>query len=950
MSEAYLKAMNPKLKNQTLSKCPHCSQAKSKKSKTRKKAIEATKSKEVGENVASDLKEMYAAGTGGRKWLGSAIDTYSRFAMIVALSTKGEFAKHYQDIVTWYYTQTGKVFKKWTTDGGGEFNNTQTTSTNRENGIQHQVTPPYNSRKNPFAERFNRTMGEAVAAMLLTAGMAVLWWVEAAQYAVYIYNRTPHKGILMKTPYEVFYKKPHHHVPIKVFGCLAHVHNQLHTKKDINKTRACCFLGIDASGRYKFVDLATKNRFTSDTADFYEHVYPLGEHKKLFMKNEDGKFAMPMPETVVFESQDNIIRLDSKNPDSKKDPQVSSDKNCISPLHSNEDISTQEADNLSGSNPETGSLLDERKQAEEEEKHATSGDIEDYKEEEQISNEETTRRYPTRNRNLSHAGLESIANTPPKHTNQQETGRLSNMDLEAIANAILYEKPIPTSYYQAVLSPDWPKWEIAIKKEVKALIEKETFEEVTTLPHNKRALSCKWIFKVKPKTEHEPETYKARLVVQGFRQREGSDFGETFAAVARTNSLRILIALAAANNTRMTKLDVANAFLSSKMDVELYVHTPAGYPSTAPFLKLLRALYGLKQAPRLWYGTLMKELVNLGFEVAPTDSCVLVHKDKECMLVIVVDDIIVCTNDEKLRSIIEETLDKKFKIKAFGDVKSYVGLELEYKENVVILRQKAYILKLLERFGMQNCKPATTPASTSQPQDKNLDNPAPSGTPYRELVGSLLYLFATRPDICATVIKLSMHLEKPTIRDWMQAKRVLRYLAGTIDKGIEYPRNISNLRIWAHTDSDWAGCKSTRRSTSGYVIFFDKGPICWKSKMQAIVALSSCEAEYIALVECIKEILWLLQHFRFLGIKIESPVVIGIDNQAAIALAKNPVLHEKSKHIDTRHHFIRQAVQDGLIRLQYINTVENIADILTKSTSTATFQTHTNQLLSQTKN
>ena len=221
MSEAYLKAMNPKLKSQTLSKCPHCSQAKSKKSKIRKKAIEATKSKDVGENVASDLKEMYAAGTGGRKWLGSAIDTYSRFAMIVALSTKGEFAKHYQDIVTWYYTQTGKVFKKWTTDGGGELNNTQTTSTNRENGIQHQVTPPYNSRKNPFAERFNRTMGEAVAAMLLTAGMAVLWWVEAAQYAVYIYNRTPHKGILMKTPYEVFYKKPHHHVPIKVFGSLS---------------------------------------------------------------------------------------------------------------------------------------------------------------------------------------------------------------------------------------------------------------------------------------------------------------------------------------------------------------------------------------------------------------------------------------------------------------------------------------------------------------------------------------------------------------------------------------------------------------------------------------------------------------------------------------------------------------------------------------------------------
>ena len=922
--------------------------AKSTRSQVRSKAIEETKSKEVGDNVASDLKEMYTTGTGGCKWMGSAIDTFSRYAIIVAMRTKGEFAKNYTDIVTWYSTQTGKVFKKWTTDGGGEFNNASTTATNRDKGIQHQITPPYNSRKNPFAERFNRTIGEAVAAMILTAGMTAVWWVEAAQYAVYIYNRTPHKGLKMKTPYEVFYKKPHHNVPIKVFGCLAQVHNQLHTKKDINKTRACCFLGIDTSGRYKFVDLATKSRFTSDTANFYEDVYPLGEHKKLFMKNEEGKFTMPP--TVIFESQDKeIIPLDLNSParPSQKAPQVSSNTHDSS-AQNNGSSSTQDAENLSGSIPEIDLLFDERKQAEEEEKHATSGDTENYIQEEQISNEETTRRYPSRNRNLSHAGLESIANTPPKQSNQQETGRLSYMDIEAIANVILYDKPIPTSYHQAVLSPDWSKWEKAINNEVQALKQKETFEEVTTLPHNKRALSCRWVFKIKPETEHEPETYKARLVVQGFRQKEGSDFGETFAAVARTNSLRILIALAAANNTRMTKLDVANAFLCSKMDVDLYVHTPAGYPSSAPFLKLLRALYGLKQAPRLWYGTLMKELVNLGFQVAPTDSCVLVHKEKQCMLVIVVDDIIVCTNDEKLRYVVEDTLDKKFKIKAFGDVKSYIGLEIEYNKDVIILRQKAYILKLLERFGMLNCKPATTPASVSQPQDKHLDNPAPSGTPYRELVGSLLYLFATRPDICVAVIKLSMHLEKPSVGNWMQAKRVLRYLAGTIDKGVEYPRNVSKLHLWAHTDSDWAGCKRTRKSTSGYAIFLDKGPICWRSKMQSIVALSSCEAEYIALVECIKEILWLLQHFKVLGVNIESPVVIAIDNQAAIALAKNPVLHEKSKHIDTRHHFIRQAVQEGLIRLQYINTGENIADILTKFTTSTTFQKHTNQLLSQT--
>ena len=142
--------------------------------------------------------------------------------------------------------------------------------------------------------------------------------------------------------------------------------------------------------------------------------------------------------------------------------------------------------------------------------------------------------------------------------------------------------------------------------------------------------------------------------MQGFKQKEGTDFGETFAAVARTTSLRILIALAAAKKTRMTKLDVANAFLSSKMDVELYVRTPEGYPSNAPFLKLLQALYGLKQAPRLWYGTLIKELESMGFEVAPTDSCIMNHKTKNCTLVIVVDDIIVCTNDEELRNKIND--------------------------------------------------------------------------------------------------------------------------------------------------------------------------------------------------------------------------------------------------------------------------------------------------------
>ena len=247
MSEKYLIAMNPKLKGQQLKKCQYCSMAKSKKGQIKHKAVEETKSTEVGENVASDLKEMFAVGTGGCRWLASAIDTYSRYAMMTALKNKSDFSKHYPNIVSWYTTQTGKPVKKWTTDNGGEFLNLQTDAINKTAGIQHQVTPPHQSKKNPFAERWNRTVEEGAASMLLSALMTSSWWVEASQYTTYLYNRTPHKGLGMRTPYEVFYNKPHHHIPAKVFGCLAYTHNYLRTKKQMNRTRRAIFLGIDSS-------------------------------------------------------------------------------------------------------------------------------------------------------------------------------------------------------------------------------------------------------------------------------------------------------------------------------------------------------------------------------------------------------------------------------------------------------------------------------------------------------------------------------------------------------------------------------------------------------------------------------------------------------------------------------------------------------------------------------
>lgn len=954
MNEAYIKEMYPEVRDQKMQPCKECMIAKSAKSRVKKQSDETTKTGELGECVASDLKQMFGPGSGGKRWMGSAIETTSRYAVIVCTATKGEFADHWANIVKWFKTQLGKPFKIWRTDGGKELDNHKTDQINREEGIQHSVTAPNSSKKNPIAERWNRTAGEGIAAMLLTAMMTTYWWVEAAQYWVYIYNRTPHRALGMKTPYEKFYGKKPHKVRFIVFGCLAFVHDEHRKKSSMFKARAAVFIGIDSSGRYKFVDLVTGNRFTSDSARFVQNVFPLSNRK---LKAEIDLFGSRKNEGVVQEkkvpvelpaAEQTITRLADSEPygmDTKDPEQDQEEEDDIDNEEKKDDDRQAPASPTPQRTP--SSPIEKEEKAYDGQQQPRSPKEQDPNfwfspgsAEECITNEE--RRYPTRIRQPSLGGLESIANTPPP--TWKVLDRLDHRAIEAIANAILYDAPVPNGYAEAVLSPEWPLWQKAILKEVQALIDKGTFEEAQFVPTGRKALRCRWVFKIKPETAHEPKTYKARLVVQGYRQKEGVDFEETFAAVARTSSLRVMLALAAAHNTRITKLDVANAFLASTMDVELYVHTPEGYPSSAPFLKLLKALYGLKQAPRLWYGTLIAELESMGFKAVDTDSCVFKHQNG-CTLVIVVDDMLMATNDEDFRTGVETRLDQKFKIKAFGDVKSYIGLDIEQTDSYIKLTQSEYIDRLLERFGMLGCKPAKTPAKTTQPQDNEMGRPAPPGTPYRQLVGALLYLFATRPDICVSVVKLSTRLENPTEEDWKAAKRVLRYLAGTKDKGIVYPRNVSELKLWARSDSDWAGCKRTRRSTSGYAIFLGSGAVAYKSKMQSIVALSSCEAEYIALVECIREIIWLVQHLQALGAVISRPVVVGIDNQAAIALAKNPVLHEKTKHIDTRHHFIRQAVSSGLIRLVYVNTKDNVADILTKNTGYATFSTLSRQIV-----
>ncbi len=289
-----------------------------------------------------------------------------------------------------------------------------------------------------------------------------------------------------------------------------------------------------------------------------------------------------------------------------------------------------------------------------------------------------------------------------------------------------------------------------------------------------------------------------------------------------------------------------------------------------------------------------------------------------------------------MREKIESTLRAKFSnIKVFDKVETFINIQFEHTPTHIKLHQQSYILSLLEKFGLKNCKAAPTPA-VPNPQGDN--TPLPAKNNYRQIVGSLIYLMATIDPISVLPSSNCQNIWKNRHNyiSMQQAKRVLRYLAGTSKEGINYEKG-GEIKVTTFSDSDWGGCKQTRKSVSGFVVYLGNAPISWKSKTQPTPALSSCEAEYVALTIAVKEVLWITQFFTEVGYNLSLPIFIFGDNTASIALAKDPVHHERTKHIDIKHHFLRHYVLNNKIRLSYVGTADNVADLLTKATQPKIF-------------
>ncbi len=356
--------------------------------------------------------------------------------------------------------------------------------------------------------------------------------------------------------------------------------------------------------------------------------------------------------------------------------------------------------------------------------------------------------------------------------------------------------------------------------------------------------------------------------------------------------------------------------------------------------KLQKSLYGLKQSPRQWYAKMRSYLVSdLQFRSSKNDPCLYIrHKDMSLLLIgLYIDDLLIAGSNRSEIQEIKKELTKRFERKDLGPAKVMLGVEIyrNRKDRKLFISQSEYTAKILARFGMEKSRPVVTPME--KPGNSTIENDRTEDHqtkefPYRQAIGSLMYLMiGSRPDIAFAIGKLSQHAENPSQENWVAVKRIFRYINGTKDFGILYDGKES-LITEGHADADWAGCRMTRKSTSGNIFLLAGGAVCWRSKKQTCVATSTCEAEYIACCLAAKEAVWLSRLLADLNNSpIPEPITIYVDNDGAIDLAHNASINQKNKHIDIAYHFVRDCTLSNKVKLAHCDSGEQAADPLTKS-------------------
>jgi hypothetical protein len=832
---------------------------------------------------------------GGAKYYMIITDDLTRYRWVYFLKYKSEASEKLKDFATWIENQEGIKIKRVRSDGG-ELDSIRTRQWSAGRGIQWEYTVPYAPDQNGVAERSMRTIMSKTRTTIIDSHLNESLWAEVMDTIVYLTNRSPTKSVADgSTPYEAWTGKKPNLGHLRMIGCTAYIHIPKHKGKLQPRSWKGQFIGYVSDNIYKIWDPERKQVHRARDVEFLEEI--------------DGIHSIEQSDGEESEGDDEELTVqNSCTPDRTPNQRENDHVRSPSPTPSEDSV-------LSHITVE----IAEPEQARPESLSRTAEDV---------AGRPSLRPIPRTNYRKLHEGAFAV-----------KEGSVS----------------VPQNFEEAMQSPDARQWKEAMDSEIQSLKENVTWNLVP-LPAGRRAIKGRWVYSLK-----DGGRFKARWVAKGFEQQYGIDYEQTYASVVR--AFRTIFALAALHGWDIQQMDAVTAFLNSSLPTthqQVYVEQPHGYEVGILVCLLLKALYGLKQSPRAWYETVERFLFKNGYQACTADGSIFVNKEKRTIIALFVDDILITGLDETEIERAKDHFKAEYKMKDMGNISKYLGLDVTQSQNKTRIQvsQATYILEILDAYGFKDCKPVGTPMEPGivlQKSDTEVDMKLQQE--YQRAIGSLMYtMVQTRPDIAYAVSTLAQYSSNPNHTHWTAVKRIFRYLKGTLSLGIEYSRDARRgNELVGYSDADYAGDRDNRRSTSGFVFMLAGGPITWASRKQLSVALSTCEAEYMAMSKASTEAMWLrklLHEVDFstpstppqtnLGIKIKP--MLYADNQGAIALTENPVFHNKTKHVENRYHYIRERVAEGSIAVKYISTDNMIADGLTKPLSRIKFQRFVQQV------
>ncbi|KAK3749555.1 hypothetical protein QZH41_007287 [Actinostola sp. cb2023] len=830
---------------------------------------------------------MQVESEGGSRYMLTFIDDYSRYTTTYFIKSKSEVLSKFKEYTSYVEKQFGHQIKILRSDNGGEYISNDSLKFCKEKGISREFTNPHCPEQNGVAERLNRTIMESARSMIKQANLPLKFWAEACSTAVYLHNRSPTAALKDETPFERLFGRKPNISHLKVFGCVSYVHVPDSQRKKLDaKARKAIFVGYPPGIKgYKLYDLEKKKFVVSRNVQFLED------------------------------------KLDHFVKKSESDNTIHTDLNSFSP-----DMDEEIKDGPEFPIPEAP-----------------------IEREENVEPVGVPVGEAPVGRTYEDTFIEEVQNLGPR---QRRPPRRFRDDSCLLVDSLTSEIDEPNSVDEALKGELSAQWQEAMNSEYSSLLENDTWELVPP-PEGANVIGSRWVFKVKRDENGSVDRFKGRLVAQGYSQMKGIDYDEVFSPVARHESLRSLLALANAHDLEMHQMDVTTAFLNGTLDCEIYMSQPEGFvdPKKPDHVcKLKKSIYGLKQSARCWNTTIDEYLKSADYRKSDADGCIYVKSIREAdghisymIMGVYVDDIVTVSNDCSLLKAEKAGLCQRFKMVDQGEIHYLLGMSIkrDRASRTLTINQPGYLEKVLKRFGMENCKPVSTPLELGKKfQQLSANDDAFDDQIYRQAIGCLTYASTTtRPDIAAAVGVLSQYTSNPSNDHWMGIKRVLRYIKGTMNYGLKFSAQEQNPQLIGYSDADWAGDIDTRKSTSGYVFQFGNGTVSWSSRKQSTVAKSSTEAEYVALSSATQEAIWLRRLMKDLGGRVDtSATTIYEDNQGAIELAKNAKYHNRTKHIDICHHFVRERIVSNEISVSFCPTEDMVADIMTKGLTRVTFE------------